>query len=492
MRSKVDSPMHPFAATSWSLRVRGSGYGSVAVPLVGALILVLAEWRTGFLRLTSETPLVMLTLISYLSGSLLFILYLAQRERLLERLGLFVCSLGLGLNLAAWGMRWVITGTVPLSNLYDTALIFAGGTTLSALVVSTRYHQKIIGAVTLPIATLLVVWAVLYGGEVVDLPPVLRSTWRPIHVGLAMSGYAVAALSCISALLYLLKAGVAIEAVGLPAMLFVVGAYAFVSGGTVVTDGVFTLPVSIHGARIPLDATRTEFLRATIPYAGRIFQLAFGLAVIAAGAFLGYVMVGKDLFKRIGHGVVRGALVVEAVGLGLLFYQVSRVQSVVTWLDPQQRGLLSDQWLQRVGAQMDVQFHSDPIAAVAVTTACGLTAFIAFFGWRGDQIIEALPSPRALDNLTYRAVTVAFPLLTLMVITGAVWANESWGRYWGWDPKETWALITWLVYGAYLHMRITHGWKGRRSALFAVLGFVAVLFTYLGVSFILPGLHSYA
>ncbi|MCS6817282.1 MAG: cytochrome c biogenesis protein CcsA [Blastocatellia bacterium] len=132
------------------------------------------------------------------------------------------------------------------------------------------------------------------------------------------------------------------------------------------------------------------------------------------------------------------------------------------------------------------------IEIAAIFAALALTGFIALFGWKWDRLSEALPSLEVLDRLTYRAVTLAFPLLTLMVITGAVWANESWGRYWGWDPKETWALITWLFYATFLHTRITHGWKGRRSAVLAVLGFVAVMFTYLGVSFLLPGLHSYA
>ena len=77
-------------------------------------------------------------------------------------------------------------------------------------------------------------------------------------------------------------------------------------------------------------------------------------------------------------------------------------------------------------------------------------------------------------------------------MTGAIWANESWGRYWGWDSKETGAFVAWLTYGAFLHARISHGWHGRKSAYFAVIAFLLVIFTYLGVSYLLPGLHSYA
>ncbi len=96
-----------------------------------------------------------------------------------------------------------------------------------------------------------------------------------------------------------------------------------------------------------------------------------------------------------------------------------------------------------------------------------------------------------LDNLSYRTIGLGFPLLTIGIIAGGVWANEAWGSYWSWDPKETWALITWLVFAAYLHARITKGWQGRRPALLAASGFVVVWICYLGVNLLGKGLHSY-
>lgn len=96
-----------------------------------------------------------------------------------------------------------------------------------------------------------------------------------------------------------------------------------------------------------------------------------------------------------------------------------------------------------------------------------------------------------LDNISYRVIGLGFPLLTIGIIAGAVWANEAWGSYWSWDPKETWALITWLVFAAYLHARITRGWKGRRPAILAATGFVVVWICYLGVNLLGKGLHSY-
>ena len=104
---------------------------------------------------------------------------------------------------------------------------------------------------------------------------------------------------------------------------------------------------------------------------------------------------------------------------------------------------------------------------------------------------EGLGLLETLDNLSYRIIGLGFPLLTIGIIAGAVWANEAWGAYWSWDPKETWALITWFVFAAYLHARITKSWQGKRPAILASIGFVVVWICYLGVNFLGKGLHSY-
>ena len=107
-------------------------------------------------------------------------------------------------------------------------------------------------------------------------------------------------------------------------------------------------------------------------------------------------------------------------------------------------------------------------------------------------IISRFPALDIIDELSYKVIGFAFPLLTLCIITGAIWANYAWGTYWSWDPKETWSLITWIIYAAYLHARLMYGWKGKRAAWMTIFGFLAVLFTFFGVNYFLPGLHSYA
>ena len=99
---------------------------------------------------------------------------------------------------------------------------------------------------------------------------------------------------------------------------------------------------------------------------------------------------------------------------------------------------------------------------------------------------------RQTDYLTYRLICLGFLLLTVVILSGAIWAEQAWSLWWSWDPKETWALITWFIYAIYLHLRLSRGWRDRRAALFAVIGFVCVIFTYIGVNTLLPGIHSYA
>ncbi len=106
-------------------------------------------------------------------------------------------------------------------------------------------------------------------------------------------------------------------------------------------------------------------------------------------------------------------------------------------------------------------------------------------------VAALFPSTKILDDLIYKSIIWGFPFLTAGIITGAAWANYAWGTYWSWDPKETWSLIVWLVYAAFLHARVTRGWHGRRAAILSIVGFLATIFCYLGVNLVLSGLHSY-
>ena len=134
----------------------------------------------------------------------------------------------------------------------------------------------------------------------------------------------------------------------------------------------------------------------------------------------------------------------------------------------------------------------------AFAVACGVSIMYLIKAKSEEKGTEAagglmsqFPPTRVLDDLNYKAIMVGFPLLTLGIITGAAWANYAWGTYWSWDPKETWSLIVWFIYAAFLHARFTKGWVGKRAAWLSIIGFAATIFCYLGVNLLLSGLHSY-
>ncbi len=153
-------------------------------------------------------------------------------------------------------------------------------------------------------------------------------------------------------------------------------------------------------------------------------------------------------------------------------------------------------WVSRLSIPAVVAVFSVAVPAgakpVVLIVAAFLLAFIFYLGGPLKEKVTGLfPNVKALDDLNYRCIMVGFPLLTLGIITGAAWANSAWGTYWSWDPKETWSLITWFIYAAFLHARFTAGWRGKRAAILAIVGFGFVIFTYIGVNFLLSGLHSY-
>ena len=139
------------------------------------------------------------------------------------------------------------------------------------------------------------------------------------------------------------------------------------------------------------------------------------------------------------------------------------------------------------------------IGYAAFAVACGVSIMYlvkvgkeeAASGNPVGGILAMFPSTKVLDDFNYKAIMLGFPMLTLGIITGAAWANYAWGTYWSWDPKETWSLIVWFIYAAFLHARFTRGWVGRRAAWLSIIGFAATIFCYLGVNLVLSGLHSY-
>ena len=146
---------------------------------------------------------------------------------------------------------------------------------------------------------------------------------------------------------------------------------------------------------------------------------------------------------------------------------------------------------------------SNWLAAHVITCFLGYAGFAVAFGFSiiyfikpeqssKESFFSRLPNLELIDELTYQMIVFGFLFLTIGIVTGSVWANSAWGKYWTWDPKETWSLITWIVYAVFLHLRMMRGWSGKNLAWVSVIGFLSVLFTYFGVNYFLSGLHSYA
>ena len=196
------------------------------------------------------------------------------------------------------------------------------------------------------------------------------------------------------------------------------------------------------------------------------FSIAFAWGIIAAAL----------IFERRYRLSALGALVVP-VALALLLYAATLPSSARPLVPALQNNLL-------------LSLHVAAAILAYGTFTIGFAAALLYL--LRTRLGAADPSASALlDEIGYRATAVGFPLMALVIILGAYWANVAWGRYWSWDPKETASLVTWLIYGAYLHARGVRGWRGRRAATLLVVGFLATVFTFLGNTFF-GGLHSYA
>jgi cytochrome c-type biogenesis protein CcsB len=512
-------------------------YIPFAAAVFGSIVLLLLRVQTGGERFISDGALMMLALAAYCTAAVFYLTNLYAPSDFAEKIGMWTATLGVFFNLSSWLVRWVaaydreiavlnaqgygaeempwIFRYIPFANLYDLSLAFAFGAGVTTLLVIRREQFKSIATLALPLAAIILVLARFIGGDFVDLPPVLDSYWRPIHVGIASISYGVALVCFAVAVLYLLKDGLKIEAMAIWTSVFALSVFATISKFSVFslsTFGTYTASTFVGTSRQSLA------LRADIPYAG---WFMIGAAAMLAGTIAAYAIYlsnrdGKA--KTIGRLLLHIALILQGAGIAVLVYQIKSIQNVLAYINPaqyerfavwmlQQQEVpqaeinqisspqlyqIADQWIQQNAAQLYLSLNANPVELAALITAFTGTFFVILFGYKTEKIRAALPTAETLDGLMYKLAGVAFAGLALLLITGAVWANESWGRYWGWDAKEVGALVAWLTYAAFLHTRIARGWKGRSSAYFAVAAFLFVIFTYLGVSYLLPGLHSYA
>jgi cytochrome c-type biogenesis protein CcsB len=506
---------------SVSLSSRVASWLPVAAPIALALVIIAMRAQIGETRFLYDGSLIVLALICYLFAAVIGLVELYADRSVLGRWGLWMASAGFMFNVASWGVRWIAAGDregwirwvfryVPFANLYDLSIAFALGAGLTTVIICRKKESRAVMGVAMLMASLIVMLAIFLGRQFIDLPPVLDSYWRPIHVGIASVSYGVVLVCFSIAVLYLLKDGFKIQAMGAFVAVLGIGIYLTINRFALLTTGAYGLNVFFSPAGT--DERVSIPLRATMPLVGPLMLVALGLLVVALACYAMDLYKEDDGLKRYGHMAMWGSGAAQVGSVIALFAQMrssagqlaprvdigaqSSYPKVAEWLTANGLSASNPGQVQRVlemnQTNLSVTANSNPVELGAIFTLLALTGLVILFGFRTERVMERLPALERLDDLMYKTGAVAFTGLAMLLITGAVWANESWGRYWGWDSKETGALVAWLAYAGFLHTRIAHGWAGRRSAYFAIVGFLLVIFTYLGVSYLLPGLHSYA
>lgn len=516
-------------------------YLPAILAIAGAVVMLGLRIQIGQ-TFISDGALMMVALACYIFAALFQLTNLYAPSNMARKLGLWTATLGVFFNLSSWLVRWVnaydlelaklkasgnleepwIFRYIPFANLYDLSIAFAFGAGIATLLLARRANFQVLAAFTLPLAALILTLARFIGDEFIDLPPVLDSYWRPIHVGVASLSYGVALVCFAIAVIYLLKDKAKVEAMAIWSSVFGLAVIATISKFSVLTETVYRAGIFLPNANggKPFSAP----FRLEIPWVGEMLVVSAVLLAGIIAAFLVYLYQRNQIARSVGHLLLKLSLVAQ---IGAVIFLVGGIRGTAdapaklmeqlasspyqyviagraiaerqnlsaaeyAGLDPIQLEQMGRQYVQMNGDKLYLSLNTNPVELAGLLTALAGTFFVILFAFRTDKLRERLPSLESLDGLMYKTACLAFAGLAMLLITGAIWANESWGRPWGFDSKETGALVAWLTYAGFLHTRISRGWTGRSSAYFAIVGFLLVIFTYLGVSYLLPGLHSYA
>ena len=401
-----------------------------------------------------------LATLAYLVAMVLYISYLAFRKEGIGKTASIVTMIGLVVQTVALFLRWresyqMDIGRVPLSNLYESLVFFTWSTVLIYLVVEYKYKTRAFGAFVLPVAFLALAFINVAGisKDITPLVPALKSNWLFYHVLISFLGYAAFGIAFAVSMIYLLMDT---DEHGPPRHLYT-------GIGAIVVLALLGNFMASQGERL-----KTAFW--------------MGLGALVLAWFIYLITTGSKhksqvfLFWSICVTMTMSLLAGMGIdSVSLVFHPLAEGESF-------KKHLFEATFLNA----------SAPIAIISWVAVIALFWLIWSKGMGLKNLLKQyMPALDQLDDVTYRMIAIGWPLLTGGIITGAVWANSAWGTYWSWDPKETWSLITWFVYAIYLHARYVRGWKGTQMAVISAVGFLAVIFTYLGVNLVLSGLHSY-
>lgn len=414
-----------------------------------------------------------LSFLVFVLSTIGYLLHLMRRTQTTWLVGFGALCVGSVTMTLALALRWIAAGWEhpPWTNLYESLVFFSWGMVLSYGVMEIKFRVKLVGAFVVPLVMIAMGMASLSGNkEITPLMPALQSVWLHFHVFGAAISYSLFIVAFAFAALYLYRDKLPLPYFHAAASFTnILALLAVTKGGVIAMKYPFIKSVVMNGKvykdMVP-GTDPPQWINMELPGLGTFAFLVFVLFVVATAINI----VKRDATDPKSARMAMASHLFPTILLFVIVAQIAYQSS------------------RYPGFMIQNNVYSFALVATSLFFS---VAVLVLDSARG-ALMEALPKAKDLDNIAYKAIIVAFPLLSFVIISGAIWANNAWGRYWGWDPKETASLVTWIVYLLYLHTRITKGWMGRKTAYIAILGFGSVVFTYLGVNLVLSGLHSYA
>lgn len=348
-----------------------------------------------------------------------------------------ITIIGFFSQLSYFFFRWSADGHVPVSNLFEFTTFFSMMMILAFIIIYLIYQNNGVGVITLPVAVVVIAYASVFPRDIEPLIPALQSNWLKVHVTTVALGEGILSISFAAGLVYLLR----------------------VIDQSKASKKTFWLEFVMYSLVSTLAFVIVSFAFQTAHYEEK-FKWVNERGDQSVLVYHTPAIAGPHDGTKIGDG------------FGPMFEAPS-------WMN---------------GVEAPRKFNT------VIWSIVGGFILYWFIRLIIRQRISAMfqkilgnINPPLMDEISYRAVAIGFPIFFLGgIVFAAIWAQQAWTRFWGWDPKEVWALITFLFYAAYLHFRLTRGWQGEKAAWLSVIGFVIIMFNLIFVNLVLAGLHSYA
>lgn len=348
-----------------------------------------------------------------------------------------ITILGFLAQLTYFITRWIASGHPPLGNMFEFVTFLGLAMVFAFIIIYFMFNLGFLGLFALPIAMLIIAYASLFPSEIAPLVPSLQSNWLWIHVTTVAVGQGILFISFVAGLMYLLK---------------------------------------------QIDQTKRNKKNVWLEII--MYTIFLFIGFIGITTVFSAVDYNATFEYQAGNQIVETNYQLPAI--------VAPNNGVLITDDVLEPWFEAPGWMQ--GEDAGRKFNSVLWSVIAGSIIYGIVRLV--LRKRVSAAIQPLfkgVKADLLDEIMYRAVTIGFPVFTLGgLIFASIWAQIAWGRFWGWDPKEVWALVTWLFYAAFLHLRLSRGWHGEKSGWLAVVGFAIIMFNLIVVNLVLAGLHSYA